>query len=70
MAAPELKERLCVDHYLTDDGLWVFTERAHLGRGFCCGSGCTHCPFNPRGRKGNRHPREEVTKALARPSAD
>ncbi|WP_246073669.1 DUF5522 domain-containing protein [Dinghuibacter silviterrae] len=23
----------------------VFTETYHLKRGFCCGSGCKHCPF-------------------------
>jgi ATP-binding cassette subfamily B (MDR/TAP) protein 1 len=26
-------------------GYHVFTERAHLRRGFCCGSGCRHCPY-------------------------
>jgi len=24
----------------------VFTERYHLERGYCCGSGCRHCPFD------------------------
>ena len=23
----------------------VFTARHHLRRGYCCGSGCRHCPF-------------------------
>ena len=23
----------------------VFTELYHLRRGYCCGSGCRHCPF-------------------------
>ena len=26
-------------------GLAVFTERAHEQRGWCCGSGCRHCPW-------------------------
>ncbi|MCA1620221.1 MAG: DUF5522 domain-containing protein [Acidobacteria bacterium] len=25
----------------------VFTARYHLRRGFCCGSGCRHCPYDP-----------------------
>jgi hypothetical protein len=31
----------------------VFTEAHHLRRGACCGSGCRHCPFEPRARRGN-----------------
>jgi hypothetical protein len=23
----------------------VFTERYHLRRGYCCESGCRHCPY-------------------------
>ncbi|MCX6207834.1 MAG: DUF5522 domain-containing protein [Bacteroidetes bacterium] len=23
----------------------VFTEKYHLEKGFCCGNGCRHCPF-------------------------
>ncbi len=26
-------------------GLTVFTAYYHLQRGFCCGSGCRHCPY-------------------------
>lgn len=22
------------------------TEQYHLNRGYCCGKGCLHCPFN------------------------
>ncbi|WP_297817592.1 DUF5522 domain-containing protein [Segetibacter sp.] len=22
------------------------TEKYHLKRGFCCGNGCKHCPYN------------------------
>lgn len=28
-----------------DSGLMVFTEKYHLRRGWCCGSGCRHCPY-------------------------
>lgn len=27
-------------------GYSVFTELAHQKRGYCCGSGCRHCPYN------------------------
>jgi hypothetical protein len=36
-------------------GYLVFTERAHLERGSCCGSACRHCPYGhvavPAGRR-------------------
>jgi hypothetical protein len=25
----------------------VFTARHHLRRGYCCESGCRHCPYRP-----------------------
>lgn len=28
-----------------DGPLMVFTAAYHLKRGFCCGSGCRHCPY-------------------------
>ncbi|MEQ9468909.1 MAG: DUF5522 domain-containing protein [Ekhidna sp.] len=34
------------DYYINKQGLLVFTEKYHLKRGYCCGSGCLHCPFN------------------------
>ena len=40
---PELIEG--VHYYLDEDGLMVFTERYHLGKGYCCGLGCLHCPY-------------------------
>ncbi len=35
-----------IDYYLSEDGWVVLTEKYHLERGYCCGSGCRHCPFN------------------------
>ena len=35
------------DFYLEGRAL-VFTELYHLRRGYCCESGCRHCPFRPR----------------------
>lgn len=34
------------DYYLNEQGLLTFTEAYHLRRGYCCGSGCKHCPYN------------------------
>ena len=28
-----------------DTGLWVFTRKGLLDRGYCCHSGCRHCPY-------------------------
>ena len=28
-----------------EHGLMVFTAAWHLRRGYCCGSGCRHCPY-------------------------
>ncbi len=36
-----------------ENGLLVFTEAYHLKRGYCCGSGCRHCPYWPRHVQGN-----------------
>jgi hypothetical protein len=33
------------DFYFNEQGMMVFTEKYHLKRGYCCGSGCKHCPF-------------------------
>lgn len=29
----------------------VFTARYHLRRGYCCESGCRHCPYRGAGKK-------------------
>ncbi len=34
------------DYYLNEKGLITFTARYLLQRGYCCGSGCRHCPYN------------------------
>jgi hypothetical protein len=33
------------EDYYFDGPYMVFTERYHLKRGSCCGSGCRHCPY-------------------------
>lgn len=34
-----------VDYYINEQGLFVFTKEYHLKRGYCCKSGCKHCPW-------------------------
>ncbi len=29
-----------------ENGLMVLTETYHLDKGFCCGNGCRHCPYD------------------------
>ena len=33
------------DFYYNEQGYKVFTEKYHLKRGYCCKSGCKHCPY-------------------------
>jgi hypothetical protein len=39
------------DFYWEGDFI-VFTRDYHLKRGYCCGSGCRHCPYDPRWTSG------------------
>jgi hypothetical protein len=41
------------DYYI-ENGFVVMTEQYHLRRGYCCESGCRHCPY-----KGAAEPAEE-----------
>ena len=36
-----------VDYYI-ENGLYVFTAQYLLKRGYCCQSGCRHCPYGFR----------------------
>ena len=33
------------EYYLSEEGYIIFTEKYHLKRGYCCQSGCRHCPY-------------------------
>ena len=35
-----------VDFYYNEDRVVVLTEIYHLKKGYCCGNGCKHCPYN------------------------
>jgi hypothetical protein len=34
-----------IHYYLNEQGYMVFTEKYHIEKGFCCGMGCKHCPY-------------------------
>jgi hypothetical protein len=40
------------DYYINENGMRVFTEEYHLRRGWCCGSGCVSCPYEPKHTRG------------------
>lgn len=44
-------EKKTPDFYY-ENGKKVMTEEYHLKRGYCCGSGCRHCPYEPKHQKG------------------
>jgi len=33
------------ESYTNEDGFTVFTAQFLLDRGYCCGYGCRHCPY-------------------------
>ncbi|MGN6511867.1 MAG: DUF5522 domain-containing protein [Chitinophaga sp.] len=35
-----------IDFYYNAQGYVVLTEKYHRERGYCCGNGCLHCPFD------------------------
>lgn len=42
------------DFYMEGPNL-VFTAAYHRRRGYCCGSGCRHCPYREDGEEGADH---------------
>jgi hypothetical protein len=42
----DLKEG--IHYYFNENGYMVFTEIYHKQRGYCCGNGCKHCPFDTK----------------------
>lgn len=41
------------DFYYAPGGWMVMTAKFHQKRGYCCGSGCRHCPYFPAHSRGN-----------------
>jgi len=34
------------DFYYNEQGFVVLTAAYHLKKGYCCGNGCMHCPYD------------------------
>ena len=34
-----------IHYYINENGLIVLTEQYHREKGYCCGMGCLHCPY-------------------------
>jgi hypothetical protein len=49
------------EDYYMEGPYMVFTEAYHLKRGYCCGSGCRHCPYGHAavGTKQDQRPEPE-----------
>ena len=39
-----------VEDFYMENGFVVFTAAYHLRRGYCCNSGCRHCPYGESSR--------------------
>lgn len=44
-----------IDYYW-EDGLMVFTAEFLKKRGYCCQSGCRHCPYGYKPEENNLNP--------------
>jgi hypothetical protein len=45
------KNKLQPKDFYWENGKLVLTEFYHNKRGYCCGSKCRHCPFEPQHEK-------------------
>ncbi len=59
------------EDYYMEGPYVVFTAAFHLKRGYCCGSGCRHCPYGHEAVKNNsaQRPEPEAPEGAAPPEA-
>jgi hypothetical protein len=50
---PAPRPQVTEPDWYVENGLLVYTATYHLQRGSCCGSGCRHCPYEPKHVAGN-----------------
>ncbi len=57
-APPASRPALSPEDFYIEGPYIVFTAAYHLKRGYCCGSGCRHCPYKegPTDDAGTRKP--------------
>ena len=55
-------------YYINEEGFVVLTEQYHLEKGYCCGNGCKHCPYEyenvPEPKKSILQEEKENSKCL------
>lgn len=44
-SGPQPASELAPEDFYMENGFIVFTGAYHLKRGYCCNSGCRHCPY-------------------------
>ena len=49
--------------FYMENGLVVFTDAYLISRGYCCKSGCRHCPYGFR-KSGQKDDKTDVQKAV------
>lgn len=54
------KPKLLPSDFYIENGIKVMTEEYHIRRGYCCGSGCRHCAYEPKAFKGNTTLRKNI----------
>ena len=47
------KELVEGEDFYIEEGLMVLTAKFLKERGYCCGNGCRHCPYNGDERSGS-----------------
>lgn len=65
-AGPDSPSALSPEDYYYEGPYLVFTAAYHLKRGYCCGSGCRHCPYRDEatvGEEPNADPSHPPAKA-------
>ncbi len=51
-----------IDFYINAEGNFVFTEKYHKDRGYCCNNNCLHCPFKAKTNSINPDNPNEIIK--------
>ena len=60
----ENKTKTVEKGYYFENGFCVFTADFLSQRGYCCGNGCRHCPYQPKHTAGNKVLSAEFVKKL------
>ena len=51
-----------IDYYYDEHNRWVWTEHYLKKRGYCCKSGCKHCPYGFNKKNKSSSPLDRISK--------